>query len=218
AGIQRLTADSDMDVLNTLVFGPVNMDLGGNTLSVDITPAKTLYLRGNTVTNGTIDITRGGTLNIVGATDARTVDFRVNCALNVGAALSVHDYEAAYNYNANGGTAALNVYGAFKPTVGCFYGPTMQDGSTLDLSAWPGDWPVASGFTSGNTAIRFADGATVKVKVGASRVGSTRGTKILGWTTAPANVTFVPAQGERIGLRKKDDGLYLYKGMVIYVR
>ena len=36
AGIQRLTADSDMDVLNTLVFGPVNMDLGGNTLSVDI--------------------------------------------------------------------------------------------------------------------------------------------------------------------------------------
>ena len=218
AGIQRLTADSDMDVENTLVFGPVNMDLGGNTLSVDITPAKTLYLRGNTVTNGTIDITRGGTLNIGGATDARTVDFRVNCALNVGAALSVHDYEAAYSYNANGGTAALNVYGAFRPTVACFYGPTMQDGSTLDLSAWPGGWPVASGFTSGNTAIRFADGATVKVKIGASRVGGARGTKILGWTTAPANVDFVPAEGERIGLRKKDDGLYLYKGMLILVR
>ena len=96
-------------------------------------------------------------------------------------------------------------------------GPTMQDGSTLDLSAWPGGWPVASGFTSGNTAIRFADGATVKVKIGASRVGGARGTKILGWTTAPA-VTFVPAEGERIGLRKKDDGLYLYKGMIIYVR
>ncbi len=217
AGIQRLTADSDMDVENTLVFGPVNMDLGGNTLSVDITPAKTLYLRGNTITNGTIDITRGGTLNIGGATDARTVDFRVNCALNVGAALSVHDYEAAYSYNANGGTAALNVYGAFKPTVVCFYGPTLQDGSTLDLSAWPGGWPVASGFTSGNTAIRFAAGATVKVKIGARSVGSTRGTKILGWTTAPA-VTFMPAEGERIGLRKKDDGLYLYKGLIILVR
>ena len=94
----------------------------------------------------------------------------------------------------------------------------MQDGSTLDLSAWAGGWPVASGFTSGNTAIRFADGATVKVKVGASRVGSARGTKILGWTTAPANVDFVPAEGERIGLRKKDDGLYLYKGLIILVR
>ena len=215
--ISKMTADSNLDVENTLVFGLGTMDLNGNTLSVDITPAKTLYLRGNTVTNGTIDITRGGTLNIVGATDARTVDFRVNCELNVGAALSVHDYEAAYDYNANAGTAALNVYGAFKPTVGCFYGPTMQDGSTLDLSAWPGGWPVASGFTSGNTAIRFADGATVKVKIGARSVGSTRGTKILGWTTAPA-VTFVPAEGERIGLRKKDDGLYLYKGLIILVR
>ena len=110
------------------------------------------------------------------------------------------------------------MYGAFKPTVTCFYGPTMQDGSTLDLSAWPGGWPVASGFTSGNTAIRFADGATVKVKIGARRVGGSRGTKILGWTTAPANVDFVPAEGECIGLRKKDDGLYLYKGMAIYVR
>ena len=218
AGIQRLTADSDMDVENTLVFGPVNMDLGGNTLSVDITPAKTLYLRGNAITNGVIDIKSGGWLNINNATDARTVDFRVGCALNVAAALSVRNYEAAYDYNANAGTAALNVYGAFKPTVAYFYGPTMQDGSTLDLSAWPGGWPLASGFTAGNTAIRFADGATVKVKVGARRVGGARGTKILGWTTAPANVDFVPAEGERIGLRKKDDGLYVYRGMVIIIR
>ncbi|MBO7684117.1 MAG: hypothetical protein J6T51_05275 [Kiritimatiellae bacterium] len=217
-GIRRLTADSDMDVENTLVFGPVNMDLGGNTLSVDITPAKTLYLRGNTITNGVIDIKSGGWLNINNATDARTVDFKVGCALNVGYALSVHDYEAAYNYNANGGTAALNVYGAFKPTVAFFYGPTMQDGSTLDLSAWPGGWPIASGFTSGKTAISFADGATVKVKIGARRVGSSRGTKILGWTTAPANVNFVQAKGELFGLRKKDDGLYVYGGMLIIIK
>ena len=217
-GIRRLTADSDMDVENTLVFGPVDMDLGGNTLSVNITPAKTLYLRGNAITNGVIDIKSGGWLNINNATDARTVDFRVGCALNIGAALSVRNYEAAYDYNANAGTAALNVYGAFKPTVAYFYGPTMQDGSTLDLSAWAGGWPLASSFTAGNTAISFAVGATVKVKIGASRVGSARGTKILGWTTAPANVDFVPAEGERIGLRKKDDGLYLYKGLIILVR
>ena len=110
------------------------------------------------------------------------------------------------------------MYGAFKPTVACFYGPTLQDGSTLDLSAWPGGWPVASGFTSGNTAISFADGATVKVKVGASRVGSASGTKILGWTTAPANVNFVRAEGERFGLRKKDDGLYVSRGTIILVK
>ena len=218
AGIQRLTADSDMDVLNTLVFGPVNMDLGGNTLSVDIATGKTLHLRGNTITNGTVDVRKGGWLHVIDAVNARTVDFKVGCALDMGAALSVHDYEAAYSADYNVGTAALNVYGAFRPAMPYFYGPTLQDGSTLDLSAWPGSWPVASGFTSGNTAISFADGATVKVKVGARRVGGARGTKILGWTTAPANLTFVPAEGERIGLRKKDDGLYLYKGMIIYVR
>ena len=207
-----------MDVLNTLVFGPVNMDLGGNTLSVDIATGKTLHLRGNTITNGTVDVRKGGWLHVIDAVNARTVDFKVGCALDMGAALSVRDYEAAYSADYNGGTAALNVYGAFRPATPYFYGPTLQDGSTLDLSAWPGSWPVASGFTSGNTAIRFADGATVKVKVGARRVGSTCGTKILGWTTAPANVDFVPAEGERIGLRKKDDGLYLYKGLIILVR
>ena len=30
--------------------------------------------------------------------------------------------------------------------------------------------------------------------------------------------TIVPAEGERICLRKKDDGLYLYKGLIILVR
>ena len=217
-GIRRLTADSDMDVENTLVFGPVDMDLGGNTLSVAIAPAKTLYLRGTAITNGMIDITSGGWLNINNATDARTVDFRVGCALNVAAALSVRNYEAAYDYNANAGTAALNVYGAFKPTVAYFYGPTMQDGSTLDLSAWPGGWPLASSFTAGNTAISFAADATVKVKFGARPVGNMRGRKVLGWTTAPANVNFVCADGERFGLRKKDDGLYIYRGMILIVR
>ena len=84
AAIRKLTADSNLGVTNSLIFGTGTMDLGGNTLSVDITPAKTLYLRGTVITNGTIDITRGGTLNVIGAaTDARTVDFRVNCALNV---------------------------------------------------------------------------------------------------------------------------------------
>ena len=94
----------------------------------------------------------------------------------------------------------------------------MQDGSTLDLSAWPGGWPLASSFTAGNTAVNFAAGATVKVKFGPRPVGSMRGKKVLGWTTAPANVNFECADGERFGLRKKDDGLYVYRGMIILVK
>ena len=110
------------------------------------------------------------------------------------------------------------MYGAFKPTTTRFYGPTMQDGSTLDLSAWPGGWPIASSFTSGKTAISFADGATVKVSFGHRPVGKVSGKKVLGWTTAPANVNFVRAEGEHFGLRKKDDGLYIYRGMTIILR
>ena len=136
----------------------------------------------------------------------------------MGAALNVHDYVAAYDYDANSGTAALNVYGAFKPTTAYFYGPTMQDGSTLDLSAWPGGWPLASGFTSGNTAISFADGATIKVSFGATPVGKVSGKKVLGWDAAPASVDFAPAAGERFGLRKQDDGLYIYRGLIIIMR
>ena len=44
------------------------------------------------------------------------------------------------------------------------------------------------------------------------------GKKILGWTTAPANVNFKQAEGEYFGLRKKDDGLYVYGGMYIIIK
>ena len=223
SAIWGITDDSYMGVTNTLVFGRGTMDLHGNTLSVDITPTKTLYMGATSVptviTNGTIDITRGGCLNLVGATDARTVDFRVHCALNMGAAMSVHDYVAVYDYDDNAGTAALNVYGAFKPATAYFYGPTLQNGSTLDLSAWRGGWPIASSFTSGNTAIAFAPGATVKVKIGANSVGSMKGSKVLDWPVGDApDVDFVRADGECFGMRKKEDGLYIYRGMILIVR
>ncbi len=175
SGIGRLTADSYLGVTNSIVFGDSNghgdMDLGGHTLSVWIgTGGKYLYLRCAKIENGKIDITAGGWLQVVNACVATNVDFKINCALNIGAALSVRDYEAVWtstNAEHNKGTAALNVYGTFTPNPehNRFYGCTMQDGSMIDLSGRTGAFSTLSTFTTGSTSLKFASGATVKVKL-----------------------------------------------------
>jgi len=177
SGIGRLTADSYLGVTNSVVFGDNNaakgdtLDLGGHTLTAWIgTGGKYLYLRCAKIENGKIDITAGGWLQVVNACVATNVDFKINCALNIGAALSVRDYEAVWtstNAEHNKGTAALNVYGTFTPNPehNRFYGCTMQDGSMIDLSGRTGAFSTLSTFTTGSTSLKFASGATVKVKL-----------------------------------------------------
>ncbi|MBR6733783.1 MAG: hypothetical protein IKL96_05220 [Kiritimatiellae bacterium] len=177
SGIGRLTADSYLGVTNSVVFGDNNaakgdtLDLGGHTLTAWIgTSGKYLYLRCAKIENGKIDIRPGGWLQVVNACVATNVDFKVNCALNIGNTLSVRDYEALWTSNNtehNKGTAALNVYGTFRPNPSHdrFYGCTMQDGSTIDLSGRTGAFSTLSSFTTGSTSLKFASGATVKVKL-----------------------------------------------------
>jgi len=177
SGIGRQTAYSYLGVTNSVVFGDNNaakgdtLDLGGHTLTAWIgTSGKYLYLRCAKIENGKIDITAGGWLQVVNACVATNVDFKVNCALNIGNTLSVRDYEAIWTSNNtehNKGTAALNVYGTFRPNPSHdrFYGCTMQDGSTIDLSGRTGAFSTLSSFTTGSTSLKFASGATVKVKL-----------------------------------------------------
>jgi len=177
SGIGRLTADSYLGVTNSVVFGDNNaakgdtLDLGGHTLTAWIgTSGKYLYLRCAKIENGKIDITAGGWLQVVNACVAANVDFKVNCALNIGNTLSVRDYEALWTSNNtehNKGTAALNVYGAFRPNPSHdrFYGCTMQDGSTIDLSGRTGTFSTLSTFTTGSTNLQFAAGANVTVNL-----------------------------------------------------
>ena len=172
SGIGRLTEDSTLNVAWNIVFGDNNgygdMDLGGHTLTTIINPAGSyLYLRCAKIENGKIDITQGGWLQVVNACVATNVDFKVKCALNIGNTLSVRDYEAAWASNTkthNAGTAALNVYGTFIPAAGQkFYGCTMQNGSTIDLSGATGAFSTQSYYTSGSTTIKFAANANVTV-------------------------------------------------------
>ena len=191
------------------------LELGGNTLTVDMLSSARLTLYNTEIRNGTVDIRSGGWLIVYGSRNMATnVDFRVNGALRMNAPLSVRGYEAIYQRNYNDGSAELSVYGTFKPSAhDYFYGCTLQDGALIDLSLRTNALPVVSAFTSGRKVLGFADNATIGIRLGGRRVDSE--TPIISWAddTMPANIgsiTFVGADGGASGrFIKRADGLYL---------
>ena len=199
-------------ILN-LVFQSNPLVMNGYTLEVTIDWAK--YLKFDTCSPegpGKIDIKSGGYMQIQNREHfATNIDFIVGSALRIDTVLNVHDYEAVFNGNYNLGSAALNVYGTFKPSAhNYFYGCTLMDGSTIDLSNRTGALPETAAFTTaGLKTLSFASGATVNVL--ASPKNATRnanGKQIISWSAIPEGVTFLPAKkGQR--LVPKADGLYL---------
>ena len=176
SGFNEMTADSTLAISNNLVFQSFGSkcDLGGHKLTVRLRSGHAWYLKkydktgypSLVITNGAIDVVSGGWMQICAPTDARTVDFKINCALKVDNPFSVRDYEARfYSTGSNGGTAQMTVAGVFKPTVAAYYGCTMLAGSTMDLTAWPGSWPMASAFTTGKTDLEFADSGEITVNL-----------------------------------------------------
>ena len=101
------------------------------------------------------------------------------------------------------GSAALSVYGTFTPDSDYFYGPVMQNGSAIDLSAKTGAWSVTSSLTSGNKTTTFASGATVKLELGERSFA--KGDKVISWTTQP-DATFTNKEWK---FESRSDGLYV---------
>jgi hypothetical protein len=207
-------------------FGSTTLDLGGHKLAVPIGNGRIFFLYNTTVKNGMVDVTSGGWLQTKsGCTvTATNVDFRVRSALRLDGPISVRGYEPEYSdSNYNEGTAAFNVHGTFKPAAGhnCFYGVTMQDGSTIDLSnpsrALP--LPRVSAFKKGDNTLKFASG-TIRVKLGERKVTSK--TCLISWSSKPDGidaVRFVNADGERPRrFTARPDGLYSSGGLVLIVR
>ena len=208
-------------------FSSTELDLGGHTLTVPIANSKQFFLYNTTVKNGTVNITSGGWLQTrsgwtVTATNA---DFRVGCALRLNGPISVRNYEQVYGANFNAGTAAFNVHGTFKPAANhdYFYGCTMQDGSTIDLSSRTSALPLVAAFSgtngAGDKTLKFAAG-TIHVKLGERTI--TRNTCLISWSAKPdgiASTRFRSAEGERSRrFTARTDGLYLSGGTMIYVR
>jgi autotransporter-associated beta strand protein len=236
----RLTADSILDVdANFGFYGedatkPTFVDLGGHTLELQIGAGKYFRNYNTTYINGTVDITSGGWFltggNGVTATD---VDFKINCALYMAQQFNVRGYEANfYSTGSNSGTAQMTVAGTFRPTVLSYYGCTMLAGSTMDLTAWPGTWPMSSAFgANGKTDLEFADSGEIAVKLAGrddlKALAKSENPHLFTWTVVDGNpvvpgATFVldpatAAAGYR--LRKDATGLKLVytKGFMVIV-
>jgi hypothetical protein len=156
---------------------------------------------------------------------ATNVDFTLNCPVVVRGTCTfkVRGYESLGGAP-NGSTqyGAMEVYGAFRPTSDCFYGCTLMDGSSLDLSTRSTPLNALSAMTGGCTNLAFAANATVGVKLGERRIPS--GAPLMSWTAAtkPANldtVNFVRADADRqYNLVVKADGLYAETGFVVMFR
>ncbi len=156
--------------------GATTLDLGGKTLELRIPGSKFFYLNNTTISNGTLDVVSGGSLRAMRtASDASNASIILNAALILDKDLSVSNIVIKYNGDWDYGPGALKVYGAFRPEAegGYFYGPTMQNGSTLDFSQWNADslgWPVKSRSSRNanvSKTVKFAsDAASVKVTLG----------------------------------------------------
>ena len=238
SGVGALTADSSLDISCTTIFGDSNgkgdTNLGGYTLSATIAAGKVLHLRCSCITNGVFAVSGEGTLgNAVSATDMSNTTLELGCAINMGQPLTVKNYTSLYNGNSayNYNSAKMSVTGTFKPVTDKFYGPEMQNGSTMDLSE-VASFPLVSAFTSGNRTISFASGATINVKLGNSRAECSaiaRNTPyILEWGTnkatrqESASFILVGEDGpvENFVLEQDATGLKIkyVGGMMIYIR
>ena len=218
---------------NLRLWSGRSLNLGGNTLSVNLANA-TKFIVGTDVdaatsvtpiSNGTF-VVSGGTFmtqNYKGTINAMTTTMRMGCAINLPSmsTMNVRDYVALYDGTDNSGTGALNIYGTFKPSVhDKFYGATMQNGSTIDLSSRTNALPLVSAFTSGDHTLKFADGATVFINPGSLTVNSK--TPIVTWEEKPANIGTVNFKWSdpecKRGFARKNDGLYAISGFMIMVK
>ncbi len=233
-GAVTLTDDSTLLAPRQFVFEKGQVDLGGNTLTIDFAGYgnKFVFLRGGqTCVNGTICV-QGGSSSQFGQIyvdaadlDMRTVNFdMLKAEFNLSKSLSVKDYIARAPLGTgtadNTGTGALNVYGTFKPFNTFFYGCTLQDGATLDLSAQTGAWNTTSTGACPTKTVTFAKGATITIDLGKRKDAGDKG-RIVAWAEKPADidtVTFKPSKNTQGRLEVCDDGIYLRRGLALIFR
>ena len=215
------TVNADFTFATTEQYGWQIGELNGHTVTVSIAPNKVLYLLSAATppTSGRLNIVGGGTIGTLSGypPNLSAIDFvDCNAALNLSGALSVHDYRPSCTANSGKGSAALSVYGTFTPATEYFYGPVMQNGSAIDLSAKTGVWSVTSSLTDGgNLTTTFAAGATVRLELGERSFA--KGDKVISWTTQP-DATFTNKGWK---FESRSDGLYVVDrvgtGTVIYI-
>lgn len=259
-----LTADSKFNApnhkdwpLTGKDYAPVTIDFGENhTLDIAIDEVTMDFTFAHTIALGTgrINVVSGGNLvfgakGVAAANDEihlENIDLRDNAAMCIYAPVNVRDYIADYgNGGSNhfnfqravglGSTEELKVHGRFvPPSYDVFYGCTMQNGSTIDLSRRVGRLPLnlANGraWKEGDPELLHGEvsfaGGTVTVDLSAFEANlktmANAGTMVLSWSSKPENVSFKPddATARRgYALTKTDEGLKLVSaGFIMFLR
>ena len=235
-GIAALTKDSPLQVKRTTVlgYGSGALDLGTHRLSATMSDGQILYVTYPVLSNGTFAVSGIGWARFDHACDI-DARFEVNSPIAIMADLRVRDYVVTYGGNESSGDKALNVYGTFRPDTDMFYGCTMLDKSTIDLSGRTTALPAEAVFAKyqpSRLSVSFAEGATVTVHVdGRTDLKELSRTKengayagyLMKWNTKPdASVKFVldGDAARRFRLLCTDGGLVLCpsSGLVIVVR
>ena len=233
-GIGRLslTTNSTFYLRSDTLFSgwddtPIN--LNGHELLFDCPIDSKRVFMAKDMTNGTIRLTpaNAGKIGFVifkRDVDARTVDVidEVGCISPL-TTFSVRSYTSTAPSGNDwwNGTARMYVYGTFTPETDYFYGCTMMDGSTIDLSGRSGTLSLTSAAACGRRIVDFENGATIYVKPMhplSSRV------PVISWdsSTRPANLDTLTFRngdpGNRAKFQKKEDGLYAPPGTIFIIR
>ncbi len=192
--VLKLTADSFLAIAGngnySLYFEGV-LDLQGHRLTVTI-PVGTNFLRwrGQPMTcSGTFDVASGGGFTTELPFNAPNVDFRMGAAFQPTAPLTVKGYDAVFNGgDYNTGSTNLVVNGVFKPTSPNFYGCTMANGSTIDISDKTAVWTTSGTSAKSRNTVDFVDGATVAIDLG-TRAVPQAWTYFVTWKEPPKNLS-----------------------------
>jgi len=207
-------------------YTPSYVDLRGHELTIDLGIAVNFYVYNTSFTEGKVRVTNGGWFVVNKATcSAGNTDFDMNCAMSINQPFNVRSYTARYTAPYNNGTAAMTVSKMFKPCSDVFYGCSLLDGVTLDLSERETEWSPQSTCTTGSSKVTFADSGSYKVNV-AGRWFPQHWVKVAAWndSTRPADTVKFDRSPEtiRAGLLMKvdADGIYFSRqgGTVFFLR
>ena len=204
-----VTADSTFATTQDYKLMTGSINLQGHTIAVRISDGKTLYFS-TAMTNGVMNVVRGGFLSpFNNDVSSPTLDLKMNAAFAMGKAWTIHDYHPTYGVNIGTGSAALNVLGTFTPGTDYYYGPTMQDGSAIDLSAKTGLWSASSSLSvgGGNSVTKFASGASVAILLGSRTPAMDE--RIVSWQPAQRPATTVSFTNETYVFRVGNYGIYV---------
>ncbi len=228
-GIASITLVADSSIILDQHIGlynsnkaQVNLNLGGHTLTLHGGAA--LYMTNVKATQGRIVLTgetyasgTGGTrinCHTSPASDLSAAELVMNghsAVLVLASPFKVGAYEcnSTYYVSNDGYKGQMHVYGRFAPNTDRFYGATLQNGATLDLSARTGCFNTkGSGHVlDAYCSLGFASGAAITVNLaGRTDLGAIAKSDlplVVQWATEPnATFTLDPETAKRFKLVK----------------